>query len=223
MALSLPGRKKDPTSIKQENPSREQSVDWAVVLLRNQDLKSFEVEFPITGNKYTVSTVDIFYHLKKDTENTTRHLDAFSQAQKETGSHDRYLQALAKDIAVGWAEEELLAGKALYRHSPETAAVLERLDMFDRRIMDAFDQVREFYDHIPDMMDKKSYETEKLEHKKIQNAFRDEAENLLYRNFKIKENVELAKYPTKLELWNDMKASVDAINGYMAKIKSVIE
>jgi len=237
MALSLPGRKKDLSSTKkedvniasvkrdnpkQENPSQDQKVDWAVVLLRNQDFKSFEVEFPVTSTKYTVSTMDVFYHLKNDPENAVSHLDAFTLAQKETGSHDRYLQSLAKDIAVKWAQEELLAGKSLYRQSPETASILEKLNMFDRTIMDAFDKVRDFYDYVPDMMDKKAYQTEKLQHKKIQNSFRDEAEVLLYKNFKIKENVELGKYPNRLDLWNDIKASVDAINNYMARVRTII-
>ena len=94
--------------------------------------------------------------------------------------------------------------------------------MFDRTIIDAFDNVRDFYDYVPDMMDKKAYHTEKLQHKKIQNSFRDEAEVLLYKNFKIKENVELGKYPNRLDLWNDIKASVDAINNYMARVRTII-
>lgn len=236
MALSLPGRKKDPStpkndslrkdispSNKPEQQKLDKNVEWSRVLRLNEGLKCFEVEFPITGNKYTVSTMDILSHLKAEPDHAARHLDALNHAQKADGSHDRYLQVLAKEIAVKWAQEELLAGRSLYRHSPEMSLALEKLNMFDRKIMDAFDKVREFCDNVPEMMSDKAYEAEKQSQKKIQTSFRDEAEVLLYQNFKIKENIEMDKYPSKLELWTDMKSSVDAINAYLGKIKTLIE
>lgn len=214
-----------PTST-MKNPALKKTgldTNWERFMLQKSMTKGYEVEMVTSGHVYTITPIDIQGFLTKDASNERMHLEAFETTRLQTGTYDAYLERLAKQVALSWESKRSKGVDEAYLKPTHERFALDKLDFCDRKIMDAFDRVIVHFNQKPIVMNEKNLESEKAYNKERIEAFRDQAEDLLLANFKIKENIEKKAYIYPIQLHSDMKSAMENINSYIKSIKDQVE